>query len=437
MSIAHTKTGPNNFIISPTSSGHFKNLFGGIYNIIVRKEGVSDCHKSISITITEPSSPLEIITDSLRNESCNGSDGEILIRTTGGNDDFYKRYEWEALNSSSVWGPVPVMNGGGTNYLTGLTEGKYRVKVTEYESSTNSVMSCSTKEEFEIKAHSLEFKSLVFDENYCDGASGIIEAEIKSSNNDLSFYYDGVIIQNSNVELISTNDSTKLYQIKIIEPKLDRDVTVEVIDAYGCTIDEKILFNDLSIVEPSFDIFDENGKQYVTKFRKDSEITFQMGSSSNYEYVEWDFGDGSEILRVNKNNFSNVIKYFYNWEGKYQVTLKAYNKGGCYKSYSIEITIGKGYEILMPSVFTPNNDNINDIIKPLFVGLKNVEFSIFDQTGVMLHNEVVDISTGEVLIGWDGKNSDSNSTTFIYRIVATLLDDEVVTDMGTFILLNR
>ena len=95
----------------------------------------------------------------------------------------------------------------------------------------------------------------------------------------------------------------------------------------------------------------------------------------------------------------------------------------------------------MPNTFTPNNDNINDRIGPVFTGLKEVNFFVFNKSGVLIYKESVSetslVTSGAIqIIGWDGTNSDPNSNYYAYKISAIRLNDEVVTDVGTIFLLK-
>ena len=429
-----------------TNSGFIGNLFAGVYTVKVYDEnGSPDCFKSETIVINEPSNALTIIPNTVTNESCNGADGEILITVDGGNNDFYKEFNWEVYDEGiSNWVDLPPTNGNGTNYITDLEAGKYKVKVIEKELSTNQLMDCSIEREFEIERFSLSIESLSLSENYCDGSTGVIEVDVNTTSPNLIFDYDGVRIENSDIELVSSINSINKYLLTIDNPTIDSDITIDIYDDYGCTTQFEVKFDDVRIVEPSFDIYNQEFNQYGV-FRKGAEIYLQINDVSNYEYVEWDFGDGSQKITVPKADISDVVTHIYQWEGKYQITLKAFNASGCYKSLTKELTIGKGYEIIMPTVFTPNSDGINDKIQPVFNGVKEIEFYVFDSNGVMLFKKVLDqasiitlyASGSPVDWGWGAENSEPNMNYFVYKIVATLLDDEVVTETGTFILLKQ
>ena len=106
---------------------------------------------------------------------------------------------------------------------------------------------------------------------------------------------------------------------------------------------------------------------------------------------------------------------------------------GCFKTTTQEIVVGKGYSLIMPNTFTPNNDNINDRIGPSFTGLKEVNFYVYNKSGVLIYEESVtenSLAANSVIkvLGWDGSNSDPNSNYYVYKIIATRLNDEIITE---------
>ena len=59
--------------------------------------------------------------------------------------------------------------------------------------------------------------------------------------------------------------------------------------------------------------------------------------------------------------------------------------------------IFKGSAIYVPTGFTPNSDGRNDILKPMYIGIKTVSyFTIYDRWGQKV------FSTTDLNKGWDG-----------------------------------
>ncbi len=56
--------------------------------------------------------------------------------------------------------------------------------------------------------------------------------------------------------------------------------------------------------------------------------------------------------------------------------------------------------VLMPNAFTPNNDQINDVFKPLaiFISEEDYSFDIYNRWGEII------FSTDDISEGWTGKN---------------------------------
>lgn len=91
-------------------------------------------------------------------------------------------------------------------------------------------------------------------------------------------------------------------------------------------------------------------------------------------------------------------------------------------------------EILMPNVFTPNGDNINDIFKPiLFEGVKQSKLTIFNRWGQILF-ETEDITTS----GWDGSHNSNQCTDGVYFWMLQYIDifDTPKTEHGFFTLVR-
>ena len=79
--------------------------------------------------------------------------------------------------------------------------------------------------------------------------------------------------------------------------------------------------------------------------------------------------------------------------------LLAFNTQGCKDSATINIKVFKTQPIVyVPSAFTPNNDGKNDLLRPIAVGIKNIDnFTIYNRWGQLLFSTKIN---GD---GWDGK----------------------------------
>ena len=110
------------------------------------------------------------------------------------------------------------------------------------------------------------------------------------------------------------------------------------------------------------------------------------------------------------------------------------------------IIVGQGYNILVPNVFSPNGDLVNDRFKPLFSGFGLVEFTIYDNRGNKVYYELTppdgtpiepdNYSSPLLLQGWDGSNA-GNAPYYIYTVRGiTLFGEKEIERSGTFIILR-
>lgn len=113
----------------------------------------------------------------------------------------------------------------------------------------------------------------------------------------------------------------------------------------------------------------------------------------------WDFGDGIE-------NFTGdaPVHTFLN-EGTYRVELKGLNKHGETKSAHVDITVEKDFSSSLhelPTIFTPNGDGLNDIIKIEGNNIEKIQVHIFDSKGKSVYfMDSLDDT-------WEGKDQNGN-----------------------------
>jgi gliding motility-associated-like protein len=82
---------------------------------------------------------------------------------------------------------------------------------------------------------------------------------------------------------------------------------------------------------------------------------------------------------------------------------------GCTDTASVMITVFKGSAIYVPNVFTPNNDGLNDVLKPYFIGIKSLSFfTVYDRWGKKIY------STSSMKEGWSGSSAGKKLETGTY-----------------------
>ncbi len=120
---------------------------------------------------------------------------------------------------------------------------------------------------------------------------------------------------------------------------------------------------------------------------------------------------------LSADDISNPVAVFPAPSAGIQYKLIAYSQQGCKDSAFITIKVFKTLPtVFVPTAFTPNNDGKNDLLRPIAVGIKEIEyFNIYNRWGQLLFTTKVN---GH---GWDGKiNGVSQSTaTFVWTVKAT------------------
>lgn len=93
---------------------------------------------------------------------------------------------------------------------------------------------------------------------------------------------------------------------------------------------------------------------------------------------------------------SSYYKKYYSASGNYTVSLVAIGKYGCNDTLDYAFRISDSSSVIVPNVFTPNNDEVNDIFKIKTRGIVKLSASVFNRYGVLMH------SWDKVNGTWDG-----------------------------------
>jgi gliding motility-associated-like protein len=121
---------------------------------------------------------------------------------------------------------------------------------------------------------------------------------------------------------------------------------------------------------------------------------------------------------------------------KYDVYAR--DTAGCTASDDIMIKVEKPRFVIVPTGFTPNADNVNDILYIHGkVGVKIKSFRIFDRWGEMVYS-AHDFLPNDPQFGWDGKfhGEPMNTGIFVWAIEVQYLDGATDALKGNFTLLR-
>jgi gliding motility-associated-like protein len=115
-------------------------------------------------------------------------------------------------------------------------------------------------------------------------------------------------------------------------------------------------------------------------------------------------------------------------------TVQATTREGCTASDDVLIKVyNMPAGILVPTAFTPNNDGLNDVLKPVLIGMDRLDFfSIYNRYGQLIY------TTSEMDNGWDGTVKGIQQNGGVYVFIAQGKDyiGKTVFKKGTVVLIR-
>jgi len=185
----------------------------------------------------------------------------------------------------------------------------------------------------------------------------------------------------------------------------------------GCTTSSSIFVNQA--IEPNASLFANptSGTQPLL-------VNFSDSSSGLGLSFDWDFGNG---------DFDNSQhpQYTYTDFGDFEVILTVTDIYGCVDYDTITINVWELIEMIIPNIFTPNGDGINDIFIINASGVKELDSKIFNRWGQVIYEWNHD------KIGWDGflsTGQESAEGTYYFIINAKFNDGTEELHKGEFML---
>ena len=116
---------------------------------------------------------------------------------------------------------------------------------------------------------------------------------------------------------------------------------------------------------------------------------YSGNSSSNV----WLFSD----LNTPDSTSSTVREY--TTSGSYAVTLIALGQKVCHDTSTYRFRISDSSAVTLPNVFSPNRDDINDLYRPITVGISSLSAWVYNRDGILIANWT------KVQGSWDGRTS--------------------------------
>ncbi|WP_264532538.1 PKD domain-containing protein [Flavobacterium sp. N2013] len=374
---------------SPLAGKDRNNLKPGIYKVSVTD--ASKCTLTKSFLLVDPQE-LVLTANTIDAFDCtNANSGSINLLVAGGTAPFL--YQWS--------------NGAQTEDLTDLSAGNYSVTVTDSRG-------CVKQEYYSVmRQDPIDIKVNTKNEFDCTNrlVSQIFVAEASGGIPPFSYNWLSGKVSRLNNEIMTTNQNGI--------------VVLKVQDGLGCESNYSLNLKIPILGYPNFTTSSIGLSTYGIYSIKDP-IEFVDNSTGDFESVTWDFGDGSVSTESSP-------KHSYLKEGTYTIIQTVKYPFGCNYSYTTTIKVDKGYEVVVPNAFTPNNNRLNDNFKPVFKGLSTIKIEVFNKWGGLLYSE-----EGTSLQGWTGEinNRFVESGNYYYKVIATTFYGDEVEYNGPFILVR-
>lgn len=334
------------------TDANLDNVGAGFY--VVTVSDYNGCIARDTAFINEPEMlSIELVT---LTESCNGEETAVIeIDAHGGTPDY--EYIWS--------------NGATTDSIFNLAVGPYSVTVTDANG-------CPDTMTVVVPFHALPDFTVSVTDAYCDRPDGT--ATVVGSNTQ-NYSYNWHADNNPDAPF---NDA------------LTGGNYVLTVDDGVCTLD--IPFSINNVPGPTANLTADP-------------VTFIEGATVRYHdfstgsIVNWfyDFGD------ANTSNASNP-SHLFTAPGEYNTVLTVTDEHNCVDTAAVTITVIPDVIIYIPNAFTPNEDGINDVWRPIMdnYGSDLYELLIYNRWGQLI------FKSNEPLVGWDGTVNGQEATPAVY-----------------------
>ncbi|MEX2485167.1 MAG: gliding motility-associated C-terminal domain-containing protein [Brumimicrobium sp.] len=329
-----------------------------------------------------PDPVIDISNIEIEDVTCNGGDGSISGITSTGSG---LTYEWNGNSSPSI-------------DIGNLSEGDYIIEVTD-ENGCSSVAGPFTVDS--IPSPTIDDSNLSITDETCDGNDGSI-AGIEAAGSGLTYEWNG----NSSPSVDVNNLQAGTYNL-------------EVIDENGCSTSYGPVEVDGSQV-PTINVTPEStiieSGESVDLF---ADITPSTGS------VSWSPSNG-----LSCDNCQDPIATV-NESSWFIATVTS--SDGCVRSDSVFIEVNDPCgNIAIPTVFSPNEDGLNDKLCVLGGCIQEVNLQIFNRWGEKIYESFDESDC------WDGtfKGEKVNTGTYIYKLRGVRVDGTEFENAGNLNVLN-
>ena len=352
----------NNILVLGYTGDIINNVFNGnplvYWGFTASTGGESNFHQ---FCIDVPDLIIDSSVVNIESEKCDQQNGSITgLNIIGGISPY--SLSWNNLNSLSL----DTFN---------LSSGNFNLEITDG-------MGCIANHSFNITDASspiINTSNINIKNEDCNKSNGSISNILVDFNADsIAFYWNNSVSDSLNIYNLSANK----YELIVLDNNNCSDTT-------------------------SFNIIDTNYHEVTISYNfsvleTNTTISFIQTSIDSSFINYWTFGDDSVSTEYEPS-------HNYNFAGSYLICLEASNEFNCYDTSCAEIKINPE-EIIIPNIFSPNDDQINDEFK--IKGINNrFGIEIYNRWGELVFEE------NPYLNNWNGisfKGTELNEGQYYY-----------------------
>ena len=224
---------------------------------------------------------------------------------------------------------------------------------------------------------------------------------------------------NGSLNIATNNDSIVSYQLdnqniqtEGIFNGLSKGIhTIFFTDKNGCSSDSTFSFSDTIRTNAYFKASPSYGFLPL-------EINFDNLSTFATNYV-WSI----ETESINVETFSELENYTFDSSGYYFIELKAWQfDASCADSFTLKITVYDNFMYQIPNIFSPKNDNVNDVFGISANVPISVKYLLLNRWGnVIAEGNSKSSQLDKFVSIWDGK--DASEGVYFYQLEIDLIDE--------------
>lgn len=153
-------------------------------------------------------------------------------------------------------------------------------------------------------------------------------------------------------------------------------------------------------------------------------------TNSNFVSYLW-----SPPVGLSNSTIKNPVALYTSLPGNNGITytVVARTANGCEARDDINIRVFAQANVFVPNAFTPNGDGLNDVARPILVGIKELRyFTLFNRYGEVVY------TTTKQGAGWDGvyKDNKQNQGAYVWQLQAVDINGDVINQKGAIILIR-